>query len=375
MRLIAENAFENLIVHRLYLNNNRLRKFPQSLFEPILSNMAKINIEQKIFFGETELNHPEGTGLGGQFSDITFRNAVVDRANDKLVSQATRNVSSRADSTNNQLERTTASKLANGNPVHKEKKINGLSGDEAASFGIVANQLRDHFTDVYRKYLRFLSPNISPTSHPKVEQTGNESAVESNLLRNSPLHQLSLEDFNRELNILFRLDLGSGLLEQLVYDLMLRNLNFTRLNQLDEHLAGRKRRLNSDRLNSTDSLSADELDSSFYSQLFDLQAETQADEQSLADHKPSLNLAKHSDHFAEQFLDSSDSFREEIKISHNSSVFFDDEPTQNFDFSRPSTHLNFENDQNAAFIDVLGEKNVFYKLLFPLEFTVCQLKL
>lgn len=53
MMFIADQAFDDLVVHKLYLNNNRLRKFNRQLFEPILLNMAKINLEQNIFFSET----------------------------------------------------------------------------------------------------------------------------------------------------------------------------------------------------------------------------------------------------------------------------------------------------------------------------------
>lgn len=371
MRLIAENAFENLVVHRLYLNNNRLRKFPQSLFEPILSNMAKINIEQKIFYGDTQLTRPDGAL--GEFPDVTFRNAVVDPERDKLVGQTKQNGSRRAPD-NNQLSHT-ISKLVDDNPLHKEKKVNvSSSGDEAVRLGMGASQLRDPFAGLFREYLRNLSSNVSSIGHRLGEQAGNESTIESNLTRSWPSNGFLL-DFDKELNILLRLDLSGDLLEQLAYEWMLRN--FIRLSHLDEHFTERKRRLMSDRTSSADSLSDDELDSLFYSQLLDLQAESQADEQSsaehkpsldLADHKSSLNLAKKSGHLVEQFLDSN-SFREEIKTSHNSSVFFDDEPTQNIELARPSAHLHIEGDQSAAFIDVLG-KILLLKTFFYFEFRV-----
>ena len=373
MRLIAENAFENLVVHRLYLNNNRLRKFPQSLFEPILSNMAKINIEQKIFYGDTQLTRPDGAL--GEFPDVTFRNAVVDPERDKLVDQTTKNESPRASDNMGNKPNHTISKLVNNNPVHKEKKVNASSsGDEAVRLEMGASQLRDQFAGLFREYLRNLSSNVSSIGHRLGEQAGNESTIESNLTRSWPSNGFLL-DFDKELNILLRLDLSGDLLEQLAYEWMPRN--FTRLSHLDEHFTERKRRLMSDRANSADSLSDDELDSLFYSQLLDLQAESQADEQSsaehkpsldLADHKSSLNLAKKSGHLVEQFL-GSNSFREEIKTSHNSSVFFDDEPTQNIELARPSAHLHIEGDQSAAFIDVLG-KILLSKTFFYFEFRV-----
>lgn len=350
MKLIADGAFDSLAVHRLYLNNNRLRKFPQSLFEPILSNMAKINIEHKIFYGQTEPNHHEAGGLG-EFSDVTFRNAVVDQGL-KLNKSALDVSSEKGDSLSKQLNFTGG----------KETNSNSLSDDNP--LGISHNpEFRSHSIRVYGKYLRFLSSSgsssngssshasltkVSSTNHPIGEQSRNESSPKSNSRQNFSSDRSSIiKDLNEELNILSRLDLESAdLLKQLVYDSILKNLN----------LIERKRRPKSDR-NTIDSLSDDELDASFYPQLFDWQAETQADEQALADHKASLNLAKtQNGNMAEQLLDSSNSFREEIKVSNSSTVFFDDEPNQHFDFAaRPSTHLNFDQgDQSAAFIDLLG---------------------
>ena len=348
MKLIADNAFDNLIVHRLYLANNRLRKFPQLLFEPILSQMAKINIEQKIFYGETELNR------GGlvDFSDVTYRNAVVNRAVNKSSNQ-TRNVSSG----NSLSKQASNSARVIGNLVHEQKNVSS-SGDSL--LGMHVNQLRNYFTSVYRKYLKFLSSNASLANHSIDKQSRNESS-QSNSSLNLPFDELYPNDFDEELNILIRLDLSADLLEQLIYDSMLNNLNFTRFGQLNERLTERKRRSKSNR-NANDSLSNDELDSLFYSQLFDWQAETQADDRTIADHRATPNLAKQNDQSVEHFLASSNSFREEIRVGNGSSVFFDDEPNQNFDFTRPSAdehaHPNLEGDQNAAFVDVLGKRIV-----------------
>ena len=349
MRLIADNAFDNLIVHRLYLNNNRLRKFPQSLFEPILSNMAKINIEQKIFHGETEMNYPESSGLS-EFSGLTFRNAAIDWEAGRPAGQTAKNASaSKTDKLTNQLGYA-VDKKATGNPAHKAIKMsNSLSGENSLRSG--ADSSRDRLANANRRYLKGSSSDVSLATRT-AEQSPNNS---------------SPEDFNEELNMLIRLDLSGDLLEQLVYDFMSKNL--IRPDRSDERWARTKRRPKLGR-NANDLLSSDELDSLFYSQLFDWQTEAQADEQTLVDHKASPNPAKPNGHLADQFLDSSNSFREEIKVANRSSVFFDDEPT--VELARPSAHLNFEGDQTAAFIDVLGKRIIslmptFYLSLLNLK--------
>lgn len=290
MKLISDNAFDGLIVHRLYLNNNRLKKFPQILFEPILNSIAKINIEKKIFYGE-DLNHYEtNQGLADltkhdfNEQEINYRNNKINRSNEDK------------------------SERSFDSSVDKQTKLIKLDEKKNSSSDHQIKLIKDHLIHLYSKYLNdnFLSINSS-------------ISLSSNFSFNNSTNKL-INNFDNELNILLNLNLDIDLFEQLSYDLILNDFNLTRFKYFDKSTERKAKNWSSnDSSNYFDSKF--ELDPLFYSQ----QSSNQ---------------------------ESIDSFREEIK-PNKSQVYFDDEQDQKIDFSsKLITNLNFENDENTAFIDV-----------------------